>query len=179
MKLYSLILTSCMTFITFAQANCGMKGSRSMDYKQHLEAELMNAVQSGNVDDTRKALHQGIDVNARDKHDRTALMHAAEHGHTQVVNELLRNGADPKLKDKYFGRTALMRAMRSGNLEMVKELLDSGAEINSQDNGNEAKSLTRPGTGLSPQNGRGLWIRNNSSVVSGGIRLRLFRLFVF
>jgi uncharacterized protein len=137
MKRRILIVTSCITFITFAQANCSMKGGRSLDYKQHLEAELMNAVKSGNVDDTRKALHQGIDVNARDKHDRTALMHAAEHGHTQVVRELLRNGADPRLKDKYFGRTALMRAMRSGNIEMVKELLDSEAEINSQDNGFE------------------------------------------
>src|SRR5262245_6671809 len=95
----------------------------------------MNAVQSGNVDDTRKALHQGIDVNARDKHDRTALMHAAKYGHTHVVKELLRNGADPKLKDKYFGKTALMLATHSGDLEMAKELLDSGAEVNAQDDG--------------------------------------------
>jgi ankyrin repeat protein len=98
------------------------------EYKQRLEVEMMKAAQSGNVDNTRKALHQGIDVNARDKHDRTALMHAADNGHIKVVRELLRSGANPRLKEKYFGRTALMFAMR-GELEIAKELLDSGAEF--------------------------------------------------
>jgi len=108
-----------------------------LDYKQRLKADLMKAAQSGNVDGARKALHQGVDVNTRDKHDRTALMHAADYGHTEVVSELLRSGANPRLKEKYFGRTALMFAMRGGDLKMAKELLDSGAEVNATDNGFE------------------------------------------
>ena len=57
MRQYSSILTFCIIFITFAQANCGLKGGSTLDYKQHLEAELMKTAQSGNVDNIRKALH--------------------------------------------------------------------------------------------------------------------------
>ena len=73
----------------------------------------------------------GIEVNALDKNEKTALIHAAGKGSGRAIELLLPAGADPNLKD-YRGRTALMFAAKKGRTAPVQALLaadgiDAGA----------------------------------------------------
>jgi ankyrin repeat protein len=68
-------------------------------------------------------LDRGIDVNARYRHDLTALMWAAGYGKVQTVRRLLERGADRTLRDDR-GKTAADIA-RDGRHEDVVRLLDA------------------------------------------------------
>jgi len=76
-------------------------------------------------------LEQGVDVNARDQWERTALHLAADRGHKEVVGLLLEHGADVNAKDR--NRTALDYASEKGHKEVVELLLEHGADVNAKD----------------------------------------------
>ena len=73
-------------------------------------------------------LKNGIDVNAKDETEETALMNAVFS--VEVVNLLLQNGANVNDKDN-CGTTAIWRACGGLNIDVVKLLLENGAEIDS------------------------------------------------
>ncbi len=88
----------------------------------------------GRVESVRQAIEAGVDVNAADEQQRTALLLASFNGHTSVVKLLLEHGALLSHRDA-MGRTALMFAATSANAETVKLLLDEGADVNVVDTG--------------------------------------------
>jgi len=75
-----------------------------------------------------------VDINARDKHGRTALSWAAQNGREAAVKLLLETGkANVASKDKR-GRTALSWAAERGRDAVVKLLLETGkADVESRD----------------------------------------------
>lgn len=88
------------------------------------ENPLHTAASAGNLDEVKRLLATpGIDVNAPDEEDLTALHFAVIYGHTRIVEELLTaefidiNAADKK------GWTALHLAAENGLRDIVQILL--------------------------------------------------------
>ena len=111
---------------------------------------LREAVSKGAIEEIRRLLKAGADVNARDNNGRTALMLAATFGQTEAIRELLKAGANVNARDNN-GRTALMMPTTFGQTEAaelsviftpslmmpttfeqteaIRELLKAGADI--------------------------------------------------
>jgi ankyrin repeat protein len=49
------------------------------------ENAFLEAAENGVLEDVKKHLEEGTDVDTSDEHNRTALMKAAKHGHLEVV----------------------------------------------------------------------------------------------
>lgn len=98
----------------------------------NLNEDLIDAAENGNLDEVRKALEKGADVNAKDKYSNTALMKAAVKGHSDIVELLIEEGADTDAKD-VFDETALFNAVLKGHFHIVKLLIENGADVNVKD----------------------------------------------
>lgn len=88
---------------------------------------LLSAAENGDLGAVRTLLVQGVDVDAMDYFDRTALLLAIKGRHSEIVKRLLVAGAGTEVAD-YGGRRPLHSAAMSGQTGMVKELLAAGAE---------------------------------------------------
>lgn len=82
----------------------------------------------GDLGKVKAFLGRGIDINAKDTRNRTALHYAAEEGHKKIVELLLARGADLNASTSY-DRTAAELAMSRGHTEIVKLLVSKGADI--------------------------------------------------
>jgi ankyrin repeat protein len=69
----------------------------------------------------RSLLAHGVDVNARGRHELTALMWAAGQGHAETVEVLLKSGADASLRDDR-GKTAADIAAEAAHGEVADRL---------------------------------------------------------
>ncbi len=98
-----------------------------------MDFELIEAARSGNLEEARRLLALGVDIDAKeDIFAGTALFFASFAGHTQVLALLLENGADVEARNNR-GRTALTGASFRGHTEVVKLLLNKGADVNTAD----------------------------------------------
>ena len=91
--------------------------------------DLSLAAEEGHLDQIRRLIAKGEDVNSFD-----ALPLAAANGHLEIVEYLLKHGADIDQKGEH-GRTALHNAVEKGHLPVVAVLLKNGASCNTQDKG--------------------------------------------
>ncbi len=90
---------------------------------------LLSAAESGSLDDIKKALENGADVNTKETDfKQTALHKASSAGHVEIVEYLLKNGADPLLLDG-VDMTPLHLAARDGRTRTVRFLLDNMKEV--------------------------------------------------
>ena len=92
---------------------------------------LMRASAHGDLDEVKKLLAQGINVNARHTNAMTALMFASGKGHQDIAKFLLEKGADVNAKDD-AGFTALMAASVAGQVSIVDLLLQKRADVNAK-----------------------------------------------
>jgi ankyrin repeat protein len=90
---------------------------------------LVSAATAGRVEEVRRLIAQGIDVNRADRSLKLPLVSAAGAGHTDVVVELLIGGADTEARQYLV--TPLLAAADRGHLEVLKVLLAAGASIDS------------------------------------------------
>lgn len=87
---------------------------------------LMFAASRGKPECVRALLrHPGIDVNARDERNRTALHAAAESGHIGCVNELLLAPGIRRSIEDHKGRTPWFLAARAGHADCRRAILGS------------------------------------------------------
>lgn len=86
---------------------------------------LVDAASRGRLEDVRRLVEQGADVNERDKYWRRALLQAAAGGHLDTVRYLVEQGADVNAADR-SGRTALLAAADGGHLGTVRYLVEQG-----------------------------------------------------
>jgi ankyrin repeat protein len=104
-------------------------------------SEFLKLVSEGEVDwvrDLLKTEKDKINVNERDKGNRSALIIAAKNSDVEMAKVLLAVEPDLNLQDA-FGSTALMHAIARNNKEFIDLLLEKGANVNLKDS-----------TGMSP-----------------------------
>ncbi len=108
-------------------------------FAQSANAQLEDAIRSGNVSAVRRALAAGADVNAKvTSEDHTylgstflELSCSLDNIHAEVVKLLLDRAADVNARGS-DGRTALMEAAKR-DAAVVKLLLEHGADVNAKD----------------------------------------------
>lgn len=92
------------------------------------EPALSNAVIRGDIQEIRKIIESGSDINTKDALDRTPLHIAAFYGKVKIIEQLIVGGADINAKD-HTGMTPLHAAVISGGRQSVQLLLDKQADI--------------------------------------------------
>ena len=103
---------------------------------EDLLASLRNAIQSGNLDETKKIVEQGVDLNAHGENGGTALSAAAFHGRPAHARFLLNQGAKVTVPNR-DGNTPLHVAAFMGRSEIVKLYLDHGASLSKENDRKE------------------------------------------
>jgi len=92
---------------------------------------VSEAVQKGDMEELKRLLKSGADVNARDRSGNTALASAALLGDEEAAKILLDHGAAVNLRGP-GGATPLLLACMVGSPELMRTLLDSGAEVDAR-----------------------------------------------
>ena len=92
------------------------------------EKEFLWNTYLGNIDFILSLIDAGVDVNTRDKNDKTAMMIAAESGKVELLEKLKQQGADVNIQT-YYGDTALICATRKMCHRCIEKLLKFGANI--------------------------------------------------
>lgn len=90
------------------------------------DVSLIDAAARGNVEEVKKLIAAGGNVNTSDYDMRTPLHLAASEGHLEVVKYLLTQGAAIDAADR-FGNTALNDALRGGKKAVARLLEEKGA----------------------------------------------------
>jgi ankyrin repeat protein len=96
------------------------------------KTNLAAAAMVGDTAEVQRFLKEGVDVNAKDDHGKTALILAVKRGHTEAVKLLIENHADVNVKTS--GETALDIAQRGldvaqrGSNEIYTVLRSNGAK---------------------------------------------------
>mmetsp|Transcript_13022 Transcript_13022/g.21674 ORF Transcript_13022/g.21674 Transcript_13022/m.21674 type:complete len:246 (-) Transcript_13022:2409-3146(-) len=84
-----------------------------------------------NLDEVRRLVATGVDVNAKARGGWTALMYAAEKGHTDTVKYLVEEaGANVHEIENAYGRAAIEMAVSNGHADTVEYLIgQAGATV--------------------------------------------------
>ena len=110
--------------------------------EQHIntpEPPLHTAAAAGNVEECRRLIAEGADVNApsippmpekKQGYGETPLMLAARNGHIDICRLLLTSGAAVDETTLYECATPLCEAAAAGHSEICSLLLHAGAEVN-------------------------------------------------
>jgi uncharacterized protein len=93
-----------------------------------LNARLIDAAWSNDVDRARRLIRAGANVNAKDDTEQSAYLISTSEGFLGLLNLTLRNGADVDSKDSYNG-TGLIRAAERGHADVVGRLLQTDVEV--------------------------------------------------
>ena len=104
---------------------------KPVETKKPVNYDVVSLAKDGKLEELRKAINAGADVNAKDNKGATALIQAAMLGHTATAELLLKHGADINAKDNR-GSTALIWAAINGKTETAELLLKNGADINAK-----------------------------------------------
>ncbi|KAI0976277.1 hypothetical protein F4678DRAFT_482490 [Xylaria arbuscula] len=104
---------------------------RGQDLGATIDRMLPEAAESGHLRIVERLLAANADVNAADRHGRTALQTAAKNGHVKVVEKLLTAGANVNaVPVGWNSQTALQAAAGSGHFEIVERLIAENADVN-------------------------------------------------
>lgn len=87
---------------------------------------LYRAVQGGDLDQIKRHIHWGTDIDRADARGERPLHAAARRGRLVIARELLKHGADPNATNR-AGETPLRIALVAGKTQLATELLSAGA----------------------------------------------------
>lgn len=111
--------------------------------REQLEIPLLLSCKDGKLEEVKKLIISGADVNTRDVYGWTPLMFAARNNHIKIAAYLIRKKANLDLQNKN-NHSALMLACASGHEQMSFLLLRKGANPYLVDsNGETALDLSR------------------------------------
>jgi len=77
----------------------------------------------------QKLIDGGVDINFKDKNDRTVLFDLAKKRRVESIKLLIKNGVNINAEDRY-GKTVLTEAIDKEDGMMIRFLLDNGASVN-------------------------------------------------
>ncbi|MFC1605078.1 ankyrin repeat domain-containing protein, partial [Planctomycetota bacterium] len=124
------LATLCLTVgVAFAQTRPAEPSSTEAQERTPAKS-LHEAAEGGDVEEVKRLIVEGADVNATEGDSAwTPLLSAATGGHAEVIEVLLANGAKVNKEDSY-GYTPLYYAIWSDDKETVKTLISGGADVN-------------------------------------------------
>jgi ankyrin repeat protein len=93
---------------------------------------LYRAIHSGDLDQIKRHIYWGTDLNQTDPQGENPLLVAARHGRLIIARELLKNGADPNARNR-AGETPLQVALSEGKTQLAGVLFDEGAADDPQE----------------------------------------------
>ncbi|MBR8537035.1 ankyrin repeat domain-containing protein [Carboxylicivirga sediminis] len=144
MKKLVTLTSVALMIVSLACQSTGKKNKQEESQSVHKTAEqavtesinmpaYFQAALEGDLDKVKAAIGSGIDINAMDENQHSALMLAAYNGHHHIVSVLLENGAEIDAVDG-MNRTALMFASTGPFTQAVDVLIQAGANVNATDN---------------------------------------------
>jgi len=92
---------------------------------------LYRAIQSGDLDQIKRHIHWGTDIDQADTQGERPLHAAARRGRLVIARELLQNSADPNATNQ-AGETPLRIALLAGKTQLADALLSAGARDDPQ-----------------------------------------------
>jgi ankyrin repeat protein len=93
--------------------------------------DLYRAVERGDLDQIKRHLHWGTDINQPDATGDLPLHLAARAGKVGIVHELAGHGADLSARNA-AGQTAMELALRNGKTQAAEALIEAGAPLDAQ-----------------------------------------------
>ena len=93
----------------------------------YLNTQLLEAASVGDAEGAKDALHNGADVDARDRLGNTPLILASDGGYQEVVRLLIAYKASVNAVNK-FGYTPLMSAVTNSHRYIASLLIKAGAD---------------------------------------------------
>ena len=120
---HGMLTVGIMVILSLALSGCGEPDRPTVS--------IQHAAKTGDIDQLKRHVYWGTDVNARDNEGYTALFYAAENGHVDVV-KLLIEGADVNAKNQY-GNTPLYVVAVGGHIAVAELLIAKGADVNWKD----------------------------------------------
>jgi ankyrin repeat protein len=93
---------------------------------------LYRAIHSGDLDQIKRHIYWGTDINQADSQGETPLHVAARRARLIIARELLKNGADPNAKNA-AGKTPLRVALGEGKTQLAEVLFEQGARDDPQE----------------------------------------------
>ena len=103
--------------------------------------DLVLAAWHGDLEEVRRLIEAGADVDEVSPEGVTALISAVQGGQDDVVRELLLAKANPDIRDQESGGTALHWAAGGGHVGIISRLLSANADPNIQRWGNGYTAL--------------------------------------
>lgn len=100
------------------------------------EDKLVKAAAKGNLEEVKKLLDEGVDINGTNTgmlaSEETACMVSAKNGHFEVLKYLAEKGADIR-KANSGGENSLTYAAKGNQPQIVLYLIDRGIDVNYQE----------------------------------------------
>jgi hypothetical protein len=123
----SIIRVVCVSIVLGAIGSLSVAQDKSGPTKPLPRAAMQN-----DIEQIKRHIAQGTDVNARDAAGVPPLCYAVEAKSTEAVRLLVDAGADVNAKGS-AGRTPLILATQQDSIEIVDLLLSKGADVNGKD----------------------------------------------
>lgn len=102
----------------------------SMD--SNTDTRIIEYTERGNYEKVEQLLDEGVDIEAQNEDEQTALIIAAKTDQLRIAELLISHGANIEARDE-DGATALMWAA-CNSLQLVQMLIEKGADLNAKDN---------------------------------------------
>jgi ankyrin repeat protein len=99
------------------------------------QERLWGGVKNGIIEDIKKAIADGANINEIDEYGYTALSFAKrkKNDYVKSIKLLIDRGADIINERDFRGETPLMKAAENGDLAKTKSWIEKGADVNMQD----------------------------------------------
>ena len=95
-----------------------------------IDSALLEAALIGDINNLKKGLNNGANINAQDDIDFTPIHYSARLGHYEAVKLLLEKGANINIKDT-IGELPIHKIE---NLKVTQILIEKGADVNAKNN---------------------------------------------
>ncbi|WP_209121777.1 ankyrin repeat domain-containing protein [Alkalihalobacillus sp. BA299] len=96
--------------------------------KTDLTQTFLEAAAKGDLEELKKHLEQGVDINSTNKQKQTAILIAALNNHHTAVKFLVDAGADINVQDQTCLNPFLYGCIK-GDVELVKLMIRAGADV--------------------------------------------------
>lgn len=116
----SITIAFCLALFSIFNA-CGQKSVKT-NLKMEMEMEFINAAKNNEIGKLQNLLKNGVDIEARDTHKRTALMVATYENNVEASKFLIDAGANLNAQDDRL-ESPLLHAGALGYLEILKAIL--------------------------------------------------------